>query len=150
MAWGWMCTWWRKVDPRLSLGSCWHQCRHWQMLLSPPIPWWLVSVTHLSLRSPNRHQRQSIGWHSHCTNNDIIHSSQRQGYHLSKNCQVYYLLCKDFFNIFVFHNQTWQNAEWYNQYERMITSYYRSRIKLSAATQGAPSRPTSFFNTAAA
>ena len=32
------------------------------------------------------------------------------------------------FNIFVFNNQTWQNAEWYNQYERMITSYYRSRI----------------------
>jgi len=31
-------------------------------------------------------------------------------------------------NNFVFNNQTWQNAEWHNQYERMITSYYRTRI----------------------
>jgi len=26
------------------------------------------------------------------------------------------------------NNQTWQNAEWYNQCERMVTSYYRSQI----------------------
>jgi len=31
-------------------------------------------------------------------------------------------------NIFVFNNQTWQNTEWYNQYERVITSYCRSRV----------------------
>ena len=36
--------------------------------------------------------------------------------------------CSNNNNIFVFNNQTWQNAEWYSQYERMITSYYRSRI----------------------
>ena len=36
------------------------------------------------------------------------------------------------------------------QYERMITNYYRSRIQLSATTQGAPARPTSYFNAAAA
>jgi len=50
------------------------------------------------------------------------------------------------FNIFVFNDdQTCQNAEWYNRYERMLTSYCRNRIKLSAVTQGAPSRPTSYL-----
>ena len=37
----------------------------------------------------------------------------------------------------LFNNQTWQNAEWYNLCERMITKYYRSQILLEL-TQNNP------------
>ena len=53
-------------------------------------------------------------------------------------------------NIFVFNNQIRQNAEWYNQYEQMITSYYRSRLLTVSIHAGRSIMSCILLNTAAA